>query len=684
MSNPYPDSSNNPPHPPSTTYRATRRPSYATVAAGRPNIADNTTATWIEWAQQRSRTDRTDLDEDDMAQTYSHSNEQSPATARRPGSSNAWAVDSARYNSIASTQHDEHSVFFTPSYLKSSRHVQRLRQAHEQHLAELQEYARNNNTAAHTTVPSLSTSPSVANLHKSHSSHRAVVQDIIERLPPPHLDSTRLPPLPSAWSPAEKPTGLDILGPSASEVRFSGVIKQSDEAASVRSDYPIPKEVGIYYFEVTILSRGKDGLIGIGFSTKKAMLSRLPGWETESWAYHGDDGYVFAGNASGKAYGPGFASQDVVGCGVNFRTNSAFFTKNGNFLGTAFHNIRQERLYPSVGMKKPGEHLRVNFGRTPFVFDIDRLVASDRRTVLDSVRSTDVTSLHPPDDESTLIQNLIGQYLAHEGYVETASAFARDVRKRNAGLQASKGVNFDNEEDEEDIHAVRRQKIRRSILDGDIDRALKYTSTYYPRLFEDDRNGDVYFRLRCQKFVEMMRVCPGGGSVQAGDDEAVEEEQERDEQMELDSQLHRETSMSQPDRDLDVDMASSQSLPSKCPPQSSDQLLQAAVEYGQELQGEFGEDRRLHVRKLLEDMFACLAYVDWEASPVGYLFDTTRRASVGEGVNGAILVSLGKPSSAALEKVCAQTEALLEETSGRSAGGGAAALVDVKKDFLEG
>ena len=74
-------------------------------------------------------------------------------------------------------------------------------------------------------------------------------------------------------------------------------------------------------------------MIGIGFSGPKASLNRLPGWEPESWAYHGDDGFSFSCTASGKPYGPKFAAWDVVGCGVNFETGSAFFTKNGVFLG---------------------------------------------------------------------------------------------------------------------------------------------------------------------------------------------------------------------------------------------------------------------------------------------------------------------------------------------------------------
>lgn len=40
--------------------------------------------------------------------------------------------------------------------------------------------------------------------------------------------------------------------------------------------------------------------------------------------------------------------------------------------------------YPSVGLKKYGEHLRTNFGQSPFMFDIDgmmRVSLRERRRV---------------------------------------------------------------------------------------------------------------------------------------------------------------------------------------------------------------------------------------------------------------------------------------------------------------
>jgi hypothetical protein len=123
----------------------------------------------------------------------------------------------------------------------------------------------------------------------------------------------------------------------------------------------------------------------------QAALQRLPGWEPDCYAYHGDDGYKFGGVSSGSAYGPKFGTGDIVGCGIDFRTGSIFFTKNGvhngmltwsqrwnvnahRYPGTAFREVKGDKLYPAVGLKKAGEHIRVNFGQEPFAFDIVGLV----------------------------------------------------------------------------------------------------------------------------------------------------------------------------------------------------------------------------------------------------------------------------------------------------------------------
>ncbi|KAI7551830.1 hypothetical protein KC331_g2299, partial [Hortaea werneckii] len=155
-----------------------------------------------------------------------------------------------------------------------------------------------------------------------------------------------------------------------------------------------------------------------------------------------------------------------------------------------------------------------------------------------------------------------------------------------------------------------------------------------------------------------------------------------DTQMELDDQIQRETSRGQHPQSSsdDIDMDASQELPVKAKAMKRDELIPAALAYGQELQQEFGNDPRPHVKKQLQDLFAIIAYQNPADSPISGLLDQRGRAEIAEEVNGAILVSLGKPSSAALEKLCAVTDVMLDDTAAKS--GGASALVNVKRDFL--
>lgn len=227
----------------------------------------------------------------------------------------------------------EQDRFFVPSYLRGSRYIEKLEAAHEAHLL-----AQQANTHQRTfNGGSLSTSSSSVSLQKMAPSHRGMTYDIVENQL--QVEEVGPAPLPSKWETKDKWGGLEI-GPSEFDVRFVGATKLSEQdAAAARTDHPMPPECGLYYYEATIVQKGKDGLIGIGFSGSKASLERLPGWVPDSWAYHGDDGMSFSCQSAGKPYAEQFTTGDIIGCGVDFTTNQAFFTKNGVFLGKCDPNF---------------------------------------------------------------------------------------------------------------------------------------------------------------------------------------------------------------------------------------------------------------------------------------------------------------------------------------------------------
>jgi hypothetical protein len=85
------------------------------------------------------------------------------------------------------------------------------------------------------------------------------------------------------------------------------------------------------------------------FAGKAARPSKLPGCEPGSWAYYGDDGSAMSPERNNTQFSQSFGSKslifsllqsfilslagDIVGCGVDFTTYKAFFTRNGTLIG---------------------------------------------------------------------------------------------------------------------------------------------------------------------------------------------------------------------------------------------------------------------------------------------------------------------------------------------------------------
>ncbi|KAI1290615.1 ran-binding protein [Xylaria venustula] len=537
------------------------------------------------------------------------------------------------------TTGQENNGFFTPSYLKGSSYMTKLEELHRERQARKENQSHPGSGIQATSLDSPLSKP---------ASHLGMTYNLIERTPVYEHTST-IPPLPTRWNKDDKFGAIEVSA-NGLEVKYNPALRtttreQDHEICGIRADHPMPTQAGIYYFEVTLLSKRRDEstTVCLGFVAKNVSLARPPGWEQDSWGYHGDDGDIYSGHNVGKKYkDTTFSAGDVIGCGVNFRTGHAFFTKNGTNLGPAFRDVKG-KLYPVVGIKKAGEVIRVNFGQSPFVFKIDQLIKKEQNMIKQAIARTSVEKLVSSRmNETELIQQLVLQFLQHDGYVETAREFAQEIQAEQHALNSDPSVPIMgiNIKDDDDAH--QRQRIRRAILEGDIDRALSLTGIHYPRVLGN--NLDVYFKLKCRKFIEMIRKAAeysnGTGKRSNGhpyDD--IQTEMDVDENDLSDA--------------LEDDGMESQTDPGP--------LLKETIAYGQALQAEFRNDQMPEVDQALSDIFSLLAYPNpLQVKEVAPMLDRKGRVAVAEELNSAILSSLGKSSRSALENLYGQTSVLLD------------------------
>ncbi|RIB12236.1 concanavalin A-like lectin/glucanase domain-containing protein, partial [Gigaspora rosea] len=134
-----------------------------------------------------------------------------------------------------------------------------------------------------------------------------------------------------------------------------------------RANHPIPPQCKLFYFEVDIIDGGNNKRIIIGFCEKLFGLNGVPGMNDYSWGYHGYNGEFYCCSLIGSPYGPLFSTGDTIGCCLNFKNNTVFYTKNGINLGIASRNLKGT-LYPCVGLGSQGEIIQVNFGSRKFKY----------------------------------------------------------------------------------------------------------------------------------------------------------------------------------------------------------------------------------------------------------------------------------------------------------------------------
>lgn len=291
------------------------------------------------------------------------------------------------------------------------------------------------------------------------------------------------PPAPLSFSDGDKADHLECSSDGLS-VTYSGPGREEKDAASVRADVSIPTSgLGLYYFEITIADHGDTGRIGIGLCARNVRLEKMPGWESGSYAYHGDDGMLFLRTgASGTPYGPKYGTGDVIGCCWDLVDNTVFFTKNGKHLGTAFRSL-SGTLYPTIGMQSMGGRVKANFGTDPFVFDIEAFAQQQREQVLSSIMNLTLTK------DFRILSDTVLAYLMHNGYSRTAAAFAKDAGREDI---------FQGEHES----MMKRQAVCEKVLGGDIDGAVADLEKQFPLVMKNQLS--IRFLLHTQKFIEMI------------------------------------------------------------------------------------------------------------------------------------------------------------------------------------
>ncbi|KAF8557365.1 SPRY-domain-containing protein [Imleria badia] len=361
--------------------------------------------------------------------------------------------------------------------------------------------------------------------------------------------------LPARWCDEYRSPHLSICGDGRELIYQRASAGSDKDAATARTAVPVPPACGIFYYEVEITSKASKSRTSVGFIGRDVKISRLPGWEKNSWGYHGESGTICSGDKNGTPFGTTFGVGDVIGCGIDFTQNKIFYTKNGSLLGTVFENVGKEcDIFPAVGLCYTNESIHANFGQETFKYDIEDHVLQQRNYIWAKIQSTPLTwpteklrshdvpafannagSIADPSEKIPL-NDLVLSYLSHHGYAHTARTFESQCRARG-GLSARAGSVASAPEATTVTPAITddyvmdmdigdgpstastskpaaltpipaddielRTHIIQSVVSGDVDTALTATRKHFPLVLQADA-GLMLFKLRCRKFVELV------------------------------------------------------------------------------------------------------------------------------------------------------------------------------------
>lgn len=324
------------------------------------------------------------------------------------------------------------------------------------------------------------------------------------------------------WNNNDKSNHIQITQQNI--LSYVGPGKSENDAASIRTIAPVPPSLGIFYWEMSILNKGRDGHIGIGIGTVHVSLNRLPGWESQSIGWHGDDGFVFVGSGNGTPFGPCYSTGDVVGCGLDFVNGRVFFTRNAVIVGYLPVEVCGPLWFPMAGFRTPGEQVSTNF-EGPFEFDLGEYVERQRFLVQSAISKTPLFLYNNTNTAADKLSGCITEedlkkivlgWLLYQGYLETSMKFYMTAfeqtyfRKISAAPLVSPSTKELAQQTlsyEELIREISQVKERREIVELAEDGFILSCIDRIRMLDEGilKQNKTLAFRLHTQHFIELVR-----------------------------------------------------------------------------------------------------------------------------------------------------------------------------------
>lgn len=300
--------------------------------------------------------------------------------------------------------------------------------------------------------------------------------------------------LPTELNTINSSGGFVVVSTDKLSVQYTSVNLHGHDVGVIQANRPAPVKRLTYYFELKVKNAGAKGQIAIGFTNESFKMRRQPGWEQNSYGYHGDDGLLYRGQGKGEPFGPTFTTGDIVGGGINYASQEVFFTKNGVVVGTVYKDVKGP-LFPTIAVHSQNEEVTVNFGKEPFLFDIKAYEAQERFKQQGMIEKISL-----PQNVS---YGIVRSYLLHYGYEDTLNVF--DMANNNSVPPITLPQENGFVEQDSTYALNQRKTLRQLIRSGQIDAAFSKLHEWYPQIVQDDQSPTC-FLLHCQKFIELIRV----------------------------------------------------------------------------------------------------------------------------------------------------------------------------------